>query len=142
MVDYCYALGGAPELKALKERSDGDFQDLAHFFGRLGATRAAVNTVVTAMKDCPSLRQIRGIRTIEPPGPKLVTLRPEDMSPYEIVRAIGKVEVSQNMLDIRSALHELVEVYYSTFNIIQSSISRWQLHYQQQSKSSQRSRHP
>lgn len=97
-------------MEEIKSRSADNFQDLAHYIGRLGATRAAVKAVVTAMEQCPSLRQIREIRVIKAPAQKVVTLRPEDvMSPYEMVRAIGEDTASQNILDTRRALHELVE---------------------------------
>ncbi|KAF5701033.1 OTT 1508-like deaminase [Fusarium mundagurra] len=110
IVDICYDMRGH-EVDAIKKRSTNskdDFGSLAHYIGRLGATRSSVNTVVRAMNEVPSLRRISVIRVIDAPEVRFVTLSAEDMVPYEIVWAISKDSVSQNTLAIQSALHNLI----------------------------------
>lgn len=92
-----------------KDREDG-FRRLAHYIGRLGATRSSANTVVRAMIIVPGLRQISDIRTVEAPESRDVTIDREDMSPYEIVRAICTEFTSQNPVQIQSALRAIVNL--------------------------------
>ncbi|KAH7142182.1 hypothetical protein EDB81DRAFT_869912 [Dactylonectria macrodidyma] len=110
IVDLCYDMRGR-EVDAIKKRSinsKDNFGSLAHYIGRLGATRSPVNTVVRAMSQVPSLRKISDIRVMDVPEVRRVTLSAEDMVPYEIVWKISKDSVSQNTLAIQSALHNLI----------------------------------
>ena len=86
---------------------------LAHYIGRLGATRAAVDAVVRGIGEVTALSKITAIRTINPPVPRPIKLEREDMITYQIVRTIGEDSESQNPLDIRSALHTLVDLDFS-----------------------------
>ncbi|KAK7229671.1 hypothetical protein V2G26_001841 [Clonostachys chloroleuca] len=112
IVDLCYGMRGR-EVDAIKKRSthsQDDFGKLAHYIGRLGATRCSVNTVVKAMRQVTALREITDIRVIEEPNALNITISTENMIPYEIVWAISKDSVSQNTLDIQSALHNLINL--------------------------------
>jgi hypothetical protein len=67
LVDLCYSMRGA-EVDRIRRRSkdiEVDFRKLAHYIGRLGATRSSANTVVRAMIRVPALRQISSIRTVD-----------------------------------------------------------------------------
>jgi hypothetical protein len=105
IIDYCYNMRG-PEVQEIKERSrdvPDDFSNLAHYIGRLGATRSAVNTVVRAMAKVPALCQISIIRTVDAPETKDITVLPDFSNPYEIVLAICKDLMPQNpMLTINA----------------------------------------
>src|SRR5437660_412954 len=98
LVDLCYAVRGADvdEIRRRSKDADDDFSKLAHYIGRLGATRSSANTIVRAMNKVPALRQISGIRTVKAPEPRVVTIDREYMSPYEVVWAICKDSTSQN----------------------------------------------
>ena len=98
------------EIKARSKKSDDDFSRLAHYIGRLGATRSSSDTVVKAMLEVPGLREVSDICTVKPPDPREVTVGPEHMSPYEIVRAICKEDTSRKPGEIRSALHAIVDL--------------------------------
>jgi hypothetical protein len=76
LVDLCYAMRGA-EIEEIRRRSkdtDDDFRRLAHYIGRLGATRSSANTVVRAVIIVPGLRQISNIRIVEAPESRDVTI--------------------------------------------------------------------
>ncbi|KAH6999482.1 hypothetical protein EDB80DRAFT_765980 [Ilyonectria destructans] len=112
IVDFCYDMRGS-EVDAIKKRSKNtqdDFGKLSHYIGRLGATRSSVDAVVRAMRDVPSLRRITAIRAMKSPPPRSITLSAEDMVSYEIVWKISKDSESQNIIDIKSALHNLVDL--------------------------------
>ena len=112
LVDHCYTIRGE-EVDKIKEKSkdpSDDFSKLAHYIGRLGATRSSANAIVRAMIKVPALRQISGIRTIIAPNCREVTIDQEYMSPYEIVWAICKDSTSQNPMQIESALHAMVRL--------------------------------
>jgi hypothetical protein len=112
LVDRCYAGRGA-EIDEIRRRSkdvEDDFGKLAHYIGRLGATRSSTATIVRAMIEVPALRQISDIRTVKAPESRSVTIDPEYMSPYEIVWAICNDSVSQNPMQIKSALHAVVNL--------------------------------
>lgn len=100
------------QVETIRGRStpQDDFGRLAHYIGRLGATRSKVNAVVRAMLRVPGLHRTSQIRFIDAPEARMLTLSPEDMIPYEIVRAIFNDSMSQNIMDIRLALHNLVEL--------------------------------
>jgi hypothetical protein len=112
LVNLCYAMRGA-EIEEIRRRSkdaDDDFRKLAHYIGRLGATRSSANTVVRAIITVPGLRQISDIRIVEAAEPRDVTIDRENMSPYEIVRAICTDSTSQNPIQIQSALRAIVDL--------------------------------
>lgn len=112
LVDHCYALRGE-QVDKIKEKSkdpEDDFSKLAHYIGRLGATRSSANAIVRSMLKVPALRRISGIRTINAPNRREVTIDREYMSPYEIVWAICKDSTSQNPMQIESALHAMVDL--------------------------------
>ncbi|KAJ0116311.1 hypothetical protein J7T55_007288 [Diaporthe amygdali] len=101
------------EVRNIKKRSKDlrdDFGKLAHYIGRLGATRSAAHHVVKGMIKVPSLRQISCIRVVDAPDSLMVAIDQEGLSPYEIVRGICQDFASQNPLDNRLALHNLVEL--------------------------------
>lgn len=112
LVDLCYALRGAEvdEIRRRLKHTEDDFSKLAHYIGRLGATRSSANTVVRAMIKVPALRKISSIRTVKAPDPREVTIDREYMSPYEIVWAICEHSTSQNPIQIQSALHAIVNL--------------------------------
>jgi hypothetical protein len=62
--------------------------ELAHYIGRLGAHRQAVQVVIAAWMRVPSIRRIGDIR-LEPPGPpRTVELPKESLIPYSILKEI------------------------------------------------------
>ena len=58
------------------------FSTLAHYIGRLGATRSSADTIVRAVIEVPALRKISDVRTVKAPEPREVTINQEYMSPY------------------------------------------------------------
>lgn len=121
-----------PEIEDIRRRSEGDdndFRKLAHYIGRLGATRSSANTVVRAMIRVPSLRQISEIRTVDAPESRDVTIDPENMSPYEIVRAICTKSKFQNPIQIESALRAIVDLDspINDTNRVRATLSRGNL---------------
>ncbi|KAH6887017.1 hypothetical protein B0T10DRAFT_515951 [Thelonectria olida] len=112
IIDLCYNMQGR-EVDAIKNKSTHSlygFGKLAHYIGRLGAPRSSVNAVVKAMSRVPALRQISQIRVIDAPEAQSIAIRADHMIPYEIVWAISKDSVSQNTMDIQSALHRLINL--------------------------------
>lgn len=112
LVDLCYSMRG-DEVDKIRRRSkdiEDDFRRLAHYVGRLGATRSSANAIVKTMMKVPALRQISSIRAVEAPEPREVTIDREYMNPYEIVRAICNDSISQNPMDSVSALHAFVDL--------------------------------
>jgi hypothetical protein len=119
LVTLCYDMREAElkEIRGISKDADDDFRKLAHYIGRLGATRSSSNKVVEAMAIVPGLRQISKICIIkEAPKPRDVTIDRENMSPYEIVRAICTDSTSQNPLHIRSALQAIVDIDFPMNN--------------------------
>jgi hypothetical protein len=110
--DVCYSMRGpgVSEIKCRSKDPQDDFGKLAHYIGRLGATRSAAHAVVKGMIKVPGLRQISCIRTVEAPDIRNVTMDQGAMSPYEIVRKICEDSASQNPLQNSRALHTLVEL--------------------------------
>jgi hypothetical protein len=84
------------------ERSRGQFSQLAHYIGRLGATRSSVDKVVKAMTIVPALRKISTIRIVDTSEPKDITVFPDFVSPYEIVWDICKDSAPQNPNEIKT----------------------------------------
>ena len=112
LVDSCYAMRGA-EVEEIKRRSndvDDDFRKLAHYIGRLGATRSSANAIIRAMIIGPELRQISDIRRCEAPESRDVAIDRAHMSPYEIVRAICADSTSRNPIQSQAALRAIVEL--------------------------------
>ncbi|KAK1584937.1 uncharacterized protein LY79DRAFT_519668 [Colletotrichum navitas] len=111
IVDYCYDMrvDDVNKIKRMSKHSTDDFCKLAHYVGRLGATRSAARYVVKGMMTVPALGHISGIRTVEAPSIRKVIMDQRDLSPYEIVREICKEPASQNPLQNRMALRTLVE---------------------------------
>jgi len=112
IIDFCYGMRG-PHIGEIKRRSKDpldDFDKLAHFIGRLGATRSSVHAVIKGIIKVPALPQISCIRTVEAPDIRKVTLDQWALSPYEILRGICQDRVSQNPLQNGIALHTLVEL--------------------------------
>lgn len=112
IVDYCYDMRG-PQVGEIKGRSNDaqdDFGKLAHYIGRLGATRSSAHAAVKGVIKVPALRQITCIRAVQAPDVRKVTMDQGSMSPYEIVRKICEDSASQNPLQNRKALIALVEL--------------------------------
>lgn len=112
LIDICYAARAA-EVDEIRRRAkdlEDDFSRLAHYIGRLGATRSSTNSVVRAMMKVPALRKISGIRTINAPEPRKMTVDEKYLSPYELVWVICDESSSQNPMQIQSALHAIVDL--------------------------------
>lgn len=112
LVDYCYDMRGF-ELDEIKQRSNlapQDFRELVHHIGRLGATRSSTRAVVRGMIEVPALRQISCVRAVNAPSIREVKVNQGAMNPYEIVRGVCQDPASQNPLQNRTALHNLVEL--------------------------------
>jgi hypothetical protein len=111
-IDICHDMR-ATELHRLKQypTSAGvPYADLAHYIWRLGATRAATNTVVDAILAVPSLLRISEIRTVQPPPAVEKAVHASRMSPHEILHSIVAESTSPNPLQVARAfarLHEL-----------------------------------
>ncbi|KAH8591392.1 hypothetical protein B0O99DRAFT_654495 [Bisporella sp. PMI_857] len=125
IIGQCYAMRG-DEVKKIKERStdpEDEFSKLAHYLGRLGATRSSANAVVRGMIKVPALHQISEIRTVNAPSPREVTIDQEYLSPYEIVWAICKDSTLQNPMQIRSALLTVVDLDLPTNDKIRTRLA-------------------
>lgn len=111
LIDFCYGMRGdeVDTIKAKSKTADDDFSRLAHYIGRLSATRSKTKIVVQATMKVPALQNISDIRTIKPPEPRTVSIDSDHISPYEIVRAICIESTSQNPKDIHLALHAIVD---------------------------------
>jgi hypothetical protein len=113
LVDYCYEMRGhvVGEIRRMSKTPKDDFGELAHYIGCLGATRSAAHYVVKGMMKVPALSQISyEIRTVDAPGTREVMIGAEALSPYEIVRCICEHSSSQNPLNNKVALHNLVDL--------------------------------
>ncbi|KAK9443924.1 hypothetical protein VB005_02449 [Metarhizium brunneum] len=112
VVNFCYCMRGLDidEIKRRSKNALDDYDKLAHYIGRLGATRSSVLAVIKGMMRIPALQQISCIRTVEAPGIKEVALDQWALSPYEVFRGICQDPVSQNPLQNAAALHSLVEL--------------------------------
>lgn len=112
IIDCCYDMRKleAGEIRRRSKDAQDDFGKLAHYIGRLGATRSSAHAVVKGMIKVPALRQISCIRTVGAPDTRKLTMDEGAMSPYEIVRKICKDSASQTPLQNRRALRALVEL--------------------------------
>ncbi|KLU90823.1 hypothetical protein MAPG_10674 [Magnaporthiopsis poae ATCC 64411] len=112
-VDFCYAMQaeGIPELKKRCKRPDDNFGRLAHYIGRLGATREAVNAVIEGLIKVPTLCRIKESDIQVMPAPEIlsVTIDPDLFKPYEIVHEICKESSRKDPLEFSRALHGIVE---------------------------------
>jgi OTT_1508-like deaminase len=125
IVDLCYAGRGA-EVDEIRRRSkdpEDDFSRLAHYIGRVGATRSSANTVVRAVIKVPALRKISCIRTVPAPEPREVAIDQEYMSPYEIVWVICQESTSQNPMQTQSALHAIVDLDFPLNSQIRTGLA-------------------
>ena len=109
-VDMCYNMRGK-ELDRIKTYSslvnDLHFKELAHFVWRLGATRAAANTVIFAMLTVPSLRRVSTVSAIKAPNTIKKDISPRCISPHEILHTIVASSNVQNPLQSQHAFHRL-----------------------------------
>lgn len=112
IVGYCYGMRGleVDEIRKRSKKAQDDFNKLAHYIGRLGATWSSTQAIVKGMLQVSALRQISCIRIVQAPDIQKLTMNHWEMSPYEIVRGICLESVSQNPLQHRTALHHLVEL--------------------------------
>jgi hypothetical protein len=111
LVDLCYSTRGpiVDQLKGRSINSEDDFGKLAHYIGRMGATRSSANTVVRSVEDVLALRQISCIRTVKAPDIRVVTVDQTSLSPYEIVWRICQTSQFQNPLQMKDSLHAIVD---------------------------------
>lgn len=112
IVDFCYSMRQPEfdEIKQLSKKSLDDYESLAHFIWRLGATRSAVRAIVEGVKKVPDLRKIGCIRTLDAPVVQEVRLDQRDLTPYEIVRGIYVEASHKNPVQIEQALHKVVDL--------------------------------
>lgn len=125
LIDLCYTMRGVgvDEIRKRSKDTEDDFSKLAHYIGRLGATRSSADTVVRAMITVPALRQISRIRTVKALASQDVMIDEKYMSPYEIVWAICEDSTSQNPVQIQSALHAVVDLDLPPNSEIRSSLA-------------------
>lgn len=124
LVDLCYTMRGdqVDEVKRWSKASGDDFAKLAHYIGRMGATRSSVLDITTTVTKVPSLRNITDIHVIKAPEPRSVAIDKDKISPYKIVWAICKDTTSQNPLQIQSVLHSIVSLDHPSNHEIQVSL--------------------
>ena len=125
IVDLCYAERGADvdEVRRSSKDPEDDFSRLAHYIGRLGATRSSANTVVRAMIKVPALRKISCIRTVPALETPEVTIDQEYTIPYEIVRMICQESTSQNIIQTQYALHAIVDLDFPLNSQIRTGLA-------------------
>jgi hypothetical protein len=118
-------------IKTYSANAGDDFSRLAHYVWRLGATRAAANTVVEAMVTVPSLKRIHEIRTVSAPAIVEETIHLSSMSPHEVLHGLSNESASRNPMHYKHAfarLHELdppfVRPIYSSMVSRQTIITR------------------
>jgi hypothetical protein len=110
-IDLCYEMRPAEISHIQQYPSPGDdFADLAHYTWRLGATRAAANTVVECMLTVPSLFRISEIRRVSAPQILEKMIHPSHTSPYEILQDIVSDSAVRNPLQIEQAFTRLVKL--------------------------------
>ncbi|KAI0508992.1 hypothetical protein F5B22DRAFT_618769, partial [Xylaria bambusicola] len=114
LIERCYGMRGG-KIDAIREMStqpqgQDDFGRLAHFIGRISATRSAANSIVKTTGQVPDLRCISGTRFVDAPGVVTIGLDLTDMSPYEIVRGVCKDSSAQNERTTQSVLHAIVNL--------------------------------
>ncbi|KAF2475121.1 uncharacterized protein BDR25DRAFT_391429 [Lindgomyces ingoldianus] len=112
LVKFCYGLRG-DGLELLRARSlteDDCFGQLAHLVGRLGAHKSKVLTLVEAMLEVPSLRNIGDIRAASSPPKRKVRVVPETTHHYDMILGICRKESIVNTMQARQALHALCDL--------------------------------
>ncbi|KIW12810.1 hypothetical protein PV08_07997 [Exophiala spinifera] len=125
LVDRCHAMRGADidEIRKRSKKRDDDFRELAHYIGRVGATRSSTNAVVDGMLKVPSLRKISGIRPISAPETREMSVGQGFTSPYEIVWAICKESPYPHPVQMKSALHAVVDFDHPLNGEIRDSLA-------------------
>lgn len=99
-----------PEIKKHSTAALDNFDKLANYIGRLGATRSSVDAMFKAMAEVPAVRRISCIERVKAANTQLVLLdEREMMSPYEILRGICLDSTSRNPLELRNVLRKFVE---------------------------------
>lgn len=73
------------KIKGRSRDANDDFGKLAHYIGRLGATRSAAYHVVKGVLKVSALSRISDVRTVEAPGIHKLIMDQAALSPYEIV---------------------------------------------------------
>lgn len=111
-VKLCYDMRNAEyyHIKRFSAKASDEFSRLAHYVWRLGATRAAANTLVEAMVTVPSLKRVHDLRIVSAPATVEKTIDPSCMSPYEVLHEISVDSASRNPIHYKHAfarLHEL-----------------------------------
>lgn len=114
LVERCHGMRGG-KIDAIREmstqpRGQDDFGRLAHFIGRISATRSAVNSIVRTTGQVPDLSWISEIRSVNAPSVVTIGLDLTDMSLYEIVRGLCKDSSAQNEWTTQLALHAIVDL--------------------------------
>ncbi|KAF1829577.1 hypothetical protein BDW02DRAFT_592514 [Decorospora gaudefroyi] len=111
-VDLCYDMRSEEinHIKAYSSKTDDDFEKLAHYTWRIGATRAAANIVVEAMLALPSLRRISHIRRVDEPVVVQKTLHATCTSPHKLLHRIFTDSASRNPLSFQQPFHRLYEL--------------------------------
>lgn len=104
-------------MRKWSKAGNSDFQQLAHYIGRLGSVRSSVNALVDGVlagalqcPEHPTLDMNTRLGVIEAADPLKVKLDESDLSPYEIVRNICQDSGPRNPLEHLSALQHLVEL--------------------------------
>jgi hypothetical protein len=102
--------GDISRIKRYATLAGEDFDKLAHFVYRLGATRFHANTVVEAMIKVPSLQRISQIRYVKPPEVVPKTIDSSHTSPLELLYEICADSASHNPLQFERAFNRLVQL--------------------------------
>jgi hypothetical protein len=120
------------ELKNKANEADC-LRDLVHYIGRLGGHRHAVSIIVSAVMKVPSLRHISEVRLAPPSEVRNITLHPDSLDPYHIVKRICKKATE---IDSSSRLHAIVEsIMNAMCGAKWSAIIRSRLEFMQSSSS-------
>jgi hypothetical protein len=108
LAQKCYDMRGdaVGRINVESKHSNDDFGELAHYIGRMGATRKAAFEVVSSMVHVPALSSISSIQVAEKPEKRTLTVNLE--SPYELIRDICRQ--SPNLMDAKKALYAFVDL--------------------------------
>lgn len=127
LIDYCYDMRGS-EVESIVSRSrveGDDFSRLAHFIGRLGATRSKVNSLVSNFGKVPSFRRISTVETVIAPEPRTIRVNSSIHSPYELVREIcQEPHVHNAFIDVPKALQAVVALDMPPNSELRNRLSR------------------
>ncbi|KAI0160655.1 hypothetical protein GGR57DRAFT_499333 [Xylariaceae sp. FL1272] len=126
LIERCYGMRGdqIDTIRKMSTHSQGqdDFGRLAHFIGRLGATRFAVDSIVRTTSQAPDLRRISVAHALEAPSLGAIRLNLTDMSPYEIVRQVCDDSSARNERTTQLALHAIVDLDLPSYRNLDDSI--------------------